>query len=172
MVKQKQTKADVLKELPPKYITALYMLMSGATVKEAAEAVGLHRQQLSKAINQNAHVKAAYMQLRAEAAAQIGDGMRALVEKSIKIVADTLDNEETPQDVRFNAAMAVLARFAGADVVTKTATPQTAREIINEAETTDIMADLANMGRPSDALVSMREAEAWEALKDGETDAA
>lgn len=171
MVKQKQTKADVLKELPPKYITALYMLMSGATVKEAAEAVGLHRQQLSKAINQNAHVKAAYMQLRAEAAAQIGDGMRALVEKSIKIVADTLDSEETPQDVRFNAAMTVLARFAGADI-TKAPRPQTAREIITAAETTDLIADLTDMGRPSDALVSMREAEAWEALKDGDTDAA
>lgn len=170
MAKQKQTKTDALKELPPKYITALYMLMSGATVKEAAEAVSLHRQQLSKAINQNAHVKAAYMQLRAEAAAQIGDGMRALVEKSIKIVADTLDSEETPQDVRFNAAMTVLARFAGADI-TKAPRPQTAREIITAAETSDPMTAF-DMGRPSDALVSMREAEAWEALKDGDTDAA
>lgn len=170
MAKQKQTKADgctTINEIPPKYQRALSMLITGSTVTEAAEAVGLHRQQLSRAINQNAHIKAAYMQLKADAAAQIVDGMRAIVEKAIKIIAATLDDEDVPQDVKFNAAMSI----AGADIV-KAAQPKTARDIVTEAEQAEMTDMFINNMRPSEDCINATLAADWRALEAGETDAA
>lgn len=174
MTKQKQTKADgctTINEIPPRYQRALSMLIAGATVTEAAETVGLHRQQLSKAINQNAHIKAAYMQLKADAAAQIGDGIRAIVEKAIKIIAATLDDEDVPQDVKFNAAMSIISRFAGADIV-KAAQPKTARDIVTEAEQAEMTDMFINNIRPSEDCINATLAADWRALEAGDTDAA
>ena len=173
MARRNQTKADgsTMGTIPPKYQRALSMLIAGSTVKEAAESVGLHRQQLSKAINQNVHVKAAYMQLKADAAAQIGDGMRAIVEKSIKIIAAALDDEEASPEMKFNAAMTIISRFAGADIV-KAAHPKTARDIVTEAELSEMTDMFINNIRPSEDCINATLAADWRALEAGETDAA
>lgn len=173
MARRNQTKADgsTMGTIPPKYQRALSMLIAGSTVKEAAESVGLHRQQLSKAINQNVHVKAAYMQLKADAAAQIGDGMRAIVEKSIKIIAAALDDEEAPPEMKFNAAMTIISRFAGADIV-KAVQPCTAREIVYAAEQKKIAAVFTESFAPPEEIITGALAADWRDLEDESSGAA
>jgi len=104
------TKADTKPILSQSQLTAVDLLVSGATVTATAEAIGAVRQTVSEWLNQNAEFKAALNRRRLELWNEQSDRLRGMLPKALDCVEAFLESGSGQDQLR--AALGVL-RMAG-----------------------------------------------------------
>lgn len=127
MPAQKRTKPNTQekKSLSPAQATAIELLVSGSTVKDAAESAGVRRETCSEWLNHSSIFQASLNQRRAELFAEQIDRLRLLVPRALAVLEAELQNEKR----RLRAAESIL-KLTGIDLSQINATLNTdARDI-------------------------------------------
>jgi hypothetical protein len=114
-VQQKQTKADKDEgSLTEQQQTAIVLIVAGKTFQDVGEAVGVHRQAVSKWVHHNPLFQAELNRRRQELWASLLDRLRGLAPLAVEVLAAALEEEKS-----VTAALSILkvCGFPGLSVV-------------------------------------------------------
>ena len=98
--------------LPPKHERAISLIVSGKSITEAAEEVGLSRSHLSRLLSGNPIVKAELERQRIIATRQTADKMRGMLNKAVDVIEESLSDETISAEDRLKAAVSILGKIA------------------------------------------------------------
>lgn len=98
--------------LPPKHERAISLIVSGKSITEAAEEVGLSRSHLSRLLNGNPIVRAELEHQRIIATRQTADKMRGMLNKAVDVIEESLSDETISAEDRLKAAVSILGKIA------------------------------------------------------------
>ena len=98
--------------LPPKHERAISLIVSGKSITEAAEEVGLSRSHLSRLLNGNPIVRAELEHQRIVATRQTADKMRGMLNKAVEVIEESLSDETISAEDRLKAAVSILGKIA------------------------------------------------------------
>lgn len=98
--------------LPPKHERAISLIVSGKSITEAAEEVGLSRSHLSRLLSGNPIVKAELERQRIIATRQTADKMRGMLNKAVEVIEESLSDISISAEDRLKAAVSILGKIA------------------------------------------------------------
>lgn len=98
--------------LPPKHERAISLIVSGKSITEAAEEVGLSRSHLSRLLNGNPIVRAELEHQRIIATRQTADKMRGMLNKAVEVIEESLADTTISAEDRLKAAVSILGKIA------------------------------------------------------------
>lgn len=98
--------------LPPKHERAISLIVSGKSITEAAEEVGLSRSHLSRLLNGNPVVRAELEHQRIIATRQTADKMRGMLNKAVDVIEESLSDQTISAEDRLKAAVSILGKIA------------------------------------------------------------
>lgn len=80
--------------LSEQQLTAIDLLVTGKTMQDTADAIGVQRPTVSQWVNHHAGFQAALNRRRQELWQDLTDGLRALAPKAVQVLAQALDGDE------------------------------------------------------------------------------
>jgi hypothetical protein len=96
VVQHKQTKADKAEgSLTEQQHTAIVLIVAGKTFQDVGEAVGVHRQAVSKWVHHNALFQAELNRRRQELWSSLLDRLRGLAPLAVEVLAAALEQEKS-----------------------------------------------------------------------------